>query len=501
MKRVALVALAALAACSGGGGGGTSGGPPPVIQSPTPGPGSGPPSLANVLRISADPFTNASSQHATEVEPSAFAHGNTIVAAFQAGRFFMYGSSDIAFATSFDGGVTWQNGTLPGTTKNAAPAGTFDSISDPSVAYDARHQTWLIGGLPVVFNNGVVPGVVVSSSTDALHWSSPIGVTPANETTNDKDWLVCDNHAGSPFYGRCYVEWDSFSGNGTIFMSRSSDGGQTWSTPASPPSTTGGIGGQPLVQPDGTVIVPIDDIYGQSVMAYRSRDGGTTWSTPVVVSTIADHSPAGPLRALPLVSAAMDGSGKVYAVWHDCRFRTNCAANDLVMSTSSDGVAWTSPARIPIDDVTSGVDHFIPGIGIAPGTSGGAAHIGITYYSYANASCTASTCSLFADFIASNDGGATWGVRTLAGPMAVGSLAQTMDGAMVGDYMTTVFGTAHPVSFVAVANPVNGSIFDEGLYVSKSGAITTQSLVRRASTGERPVPGFHSDHPRRRLHP
>lgn len=501
MKRVALVALALLAGCGGGGGGGTAGGPPPV-QSPTPGPGPGPPSLADVLRISADPFTNDSSQHATEVEPSAFARGNTIVAAFQAGRFFTYGSSDIAFATSFDGGVTWQNGTLPRTTKYASPAGIFDSISDPSVAYDARHATWLVGGLPIINNNGPTPGAVVATSIDALHWSSPIGVTPADETTNDKDWVVCDNHTSSPFYGRCYIEWDSFAGNGKIFMSRSSDGGQTWSTPASPTSAIGGIGGQPLVQPDGTVIVPIDDIFGQSVLAFRSRDGGTTWSTPVRVSTIADHSPAGPIRSLPLVSAAMDDSGKVYAVWQDCRFRANCAANDLVMSASSDGVSWTSPARIPIDGTSSGVDHFIPGVGIAPGTGGGSAHIGITYYSYANASCDASTCSLFANFIASNDGGATWGAaKALAGPMVLSSLAHTIDGAMVGDYMATVFGATHPVSFVAVANPVNGSIFDEGLYVSKAGAITTQSLVRRSSIGERPVPGFHSDHPPRRLHP
>src|SRR3954469_1398029 len=73
---------------------------------------------ANVpqTRISSDPFTNSTSQHRTEVEPDTYAFGSTIVAAFQVGRFFDGGSSDIGFSTSRDGGTTWQEGFLPGIT-------------------------------------------------------------------------------------------------------------------------------------------------------------------------------------------------------------------------------------------------------------------------------------------------------------------------------------------------------------------------------------------------
>ena len=39
-------------------------------------------------------------------------------------------------------------------------------------------------------------------------------------------------------------------------------------------------------------------------------------------------------------------------------------------------MTWTAVTRIPIDDVTSTVDHFIPGIGIDPATSGATAHVG-----------------------------------------------------------------------------------------------------------------------------
>ena len=80
---------------------------------------------ANVplTQISADPFTNATSQHATEVEPDTFASGSTVVAAFQVGRFFDGGSSDIGFARSTDGGATWGTSSfLPGLTFNAGAA-------------------------------------------------------------------------------------------------------------------------------------------------------------------------------------------------------------------------------------------------------------------------------------------------------------------------------------------------------------------------------------------
>src|SRR5438552_17901934 len=68
-------------------------------------------------QISSDTFTNSTSQHATEVEPDTFAFGSTMVSAFQEGRFVTGGgSSDIGFAISTDGGLTWTNGFLPGTT-------------------------------------------------------------------------------------------------------------------------------------------------------------------------------------------------------------------------------------------------------------------------------------------------------------------------------------------------------------------------------------------------
>src|SRR6266849_3006744 len=100
---------------------------------------------ASPLQISSDPFTQATcaasntTNHHTEVEPDTFSNASTIVATFQVGRVFDGGSCDIGFATSTNNGGTWANGLLPGTTVFATPAGPYDRISDPAVAFDAMH--------------------------------------------------------------------------------------------------------------------------------------------------------------------------------------------------------------------------------------------------------------------------------------------------------------------------------------------------------------------------
>jgi hypothetical protein len=432
-----------------------------------------------LTRLSTDPYTNSTSQHATEVEPDTYAFGSTIVSAIQVGRFNNGGSSNIGFATSSNGGSTWTSGFLPGTTTFATPPGTFDRLSDPSVAYDAAHNVWLISYLGLVGANPSVaptaPAVLVSRSTDGgLTWGNPIQVNSAGGTNNqDKNWSVCDDTATSPFYGHCYTEWDD-NGNGNLVqMSTSTDGGLTWGTRKSTANNATVIGGQPLVQPNGTVIVPIENANGTSLLAFTSTNGGTSWNSTITVTSVSHHTDAGSIRSGSLPTAEIDGSGTVYVVWSDCRFERNCRANDLVMTTSTNGTSWSAVTRVPANAVGSGVDHFIPGLAVDKATSGSSAHLGLAYYYYPVASCSSSTCQLDVGFISSTNGGSTWsGVTQLAGPMTLTWLANTSQGFMVGDYISTSFvnGTAHPV-FV-VANPNNGSIFDEAMYSPSSGLAT-----------------------------
>ncbi len=462
-----------------------------------------PPPPVPLIKLSTDTFTNSSSQHATEVEPGAFAFGSTIVTAFQVGRIFGGGGADIGFATSLDGGATWKNGFLPGITIFEGP-GPFTAVSDPSVAYDAKHGVWLISSLPLGRTQAPQNIIAVSWSRDGITWSGPIQVSHTADA--DKNWIVCDNNATtSPNYGNCYIEWDdpSQSANDLIWMSVSSDGGNTWQTAQNTADVAHGLGGIPVVQPNGTVIVPIMQVCSTACTAYMlsfsSTNGGASWTSTVRISPITDHQTAGNLRSDPLPTAQVDGDGRVYVVWQDCRFRANCSSNDLVLSTSADGVSWTSPSRIPIDATSSTVDHFIPGLGIDPLTSGTTAHLGLTYYFYPTAACGTSTipaCQLEAGFVSSQDGGQTWTApTTLTIPMSLTWLPDTFSGVMVGDYISTVFanGKARPL-FAQAKAPSGANPFDEAIYTTTN-ALSVEASVRRfSSIGEHPVPGAHSDH-------
>jgi hypothetical protein len=137
-----------------------------------------------VIQVSSDPYTAATAdrgEHANEVEPDTFAFGSTAVSAFQVGRVFNGGATDIGFATSTDGGGSWTHGFLPATSQQAMSPGPFFSVSDPSVAYDARDGVWIISWLGAHFSGGGVVDVMVSRSIDGgLTWDTPVVVAATN---------------------------------------------------------------------------------------------------------------------------------------------------------------------------------------------------------------------------------------------------------------------------------------------------------------------------------
>src|SRR6267378_309139 len=441
----------------------------------------------SLTQLSEDTFTDTPSQHATEVEPSTFSYGSTMVSVFQVVRIFGGGGADIGFEMSTNGGVSWTNGYLPGIT--IYQGGTNSAASDAAVAYDALHNVWLISTLPIGNNTSVA----VSRSTDGINWGNPITVTGSSSA--DKNWIVCDNTATSPFYGHCYSEWDDTSQGDLVRMSTSTDGGQTWGPAMGTAGQDYGIGGVPVVKPSGTVIVPILGFYGY-VTAFTSINGGKSWTKAVNVASYINHAEAGNLRSAGLISSAVDAAGKVYVMWPDCRFRTNCLSNDIVYSKSTTGTTWSAVKRVPIDPVTSTVDHFITGAAIAPGTKGTTARIALAYYFYPVTNCK-SNCWLSVGFIQSSTGGSTWtAAETLAGPMNVEQwLPNTFSGWMVADYISVGFagGKAYPV--FAAAQAKTGSLFHQAIYTTTSGqAASTPELEQMSAAGDVPVPNAHSDH-------
>src|SRR5260370_34094088 len=125
------------------------------------------------------------------------------------------------------------------------------------------------------------------------------------------------------------------------------------------------------------------------MLAFTSTNGGLSWNSTVIVTRITGS-------VLP--TAAIDASGKVYLVWVDCQFEKHCNAkggggdaemrrasapeDDLVMSTSTDGITWSPVQFIPIDPPGSGIDHLMPGLRAAKHTSGNTAHLALTLYNH-----------------------------------------------------------------------------------------------------------------------
>lgn len=416
-------------------------------------------------QLSRDPYTNFDSQHETQVEPDSFAYGRTIVSTFQSGRFHGGGASNVGWATSKDAGATWRSGFLPGQSIFSTPAGTRDVVSDPVVAYDARHRFWLIATL------GRAPGgieLLISRSRDGLTWSTPVVAMRDPEDATDKEWITCDNWSSSRFRGRCYMSY--LAGEpGRIVTQRSTDGGLTWSAGVAPPGTpaTGIVNGaQPVVQRNGALVVVFSSFFGNSVLddqisAIRSTDGGASFGAVRRVASLETEDIVG-VRAPPLASVEVDRAGRIYIAWSDCRFRSECTANDIVLVKSLDGLTWTAPLRVPAGPTGSNPDFWVPGLGVDVTTAGATARVAVAYHSSPFNCGYFSTCpGVDVGLVTSRNGGRTWTrpQRLNVESMPLTWIADTGIGRMLGDYISTSFvnGQAIPLFSLAAEPRFEGS--------------------------------------------
>ena len=253
-------------------------------------------------------------------------------------------------------------------------------------------------------------------------------------------------------------------------MSTSTDGGLTWGPPRFPGGS--GVGGQPVVQPNGNVIVPYEG--GAGIRSFRSTDGGTTWQT---VGPGRQRQRARRRREPAHFAAAFGRGGRTTArstsPGRTAASARGCTSNDIVYSTSMDGRRLVGqPIRVPIDPTTSGVDHFIPGFAVDRSTSGSSTRLALGYYYYPVAACTAQHVPAARSASCPRPTAARRGrqPRKVAGPVTLTWIASTNQGVMVGDYMSTSFAGgnyAFPIFAVAKA---------------KTGARSTSACTARGST-------------------
>lgn len=260
----------------------------------------------------------------------------------------------IVTAASTDGGSTWSRPRpVPMLTK--CTGGDLPFVTHPHVEIDARgvvHLAAFARDLPM----GAAARTLVTQSRDGgITWAAPVRPDLAPlDITNDFDSFTVE-----PDTGALLVVWSPLEvavAAESTFMSRSVDDGATWTRSLvrmAPPGTS--AWNRLVALPSGRlVLLAVDSPLAEFLVPGAARgvlvtsfsdDKGRTWSP---TSTI------GVASALqwPRASAAPDG--RMAVTWLTSSAGGSCSrlasgvvnACSLVLSTSSDGVAWSKPTTV-----------------------------------------------------------------------------------------------------------------------------------------------------------
>ncbi len=194
----------------------------------------------------------------TESETAVAGFGGNIVVAYNnSATLTTLPATFMGHSLSTDGGTTWTDlRGLPGPTGGV-------NFGDPGLVADRAGNFY---ASQLAFNPSRPPGfsstVGISKSTDGgSTFSIPVSPPAAGVSSGsfqDKEFIAVDT-SGGPSDGNVYVTWTSFGSPFTqlpIFFSRSTDGGATFSTPIQiSTSTEFDQGSEPVVGPSGEIYV------------------------------------------------------------------------------------------------------------------------------------------------------------------------------------------------------------------------------------------------------
>jgi len=265
----------------------------------------------------------------------------------------LIGSNADNYYYSTNGGLTWQHGVL---------SSSYGVIGDPCVLVDANGNYYYFHLVPDMSR-------VVCQKTSSLGgtWSNG-SYTGVNETKeNDKEWAAIDQANGN-----LYVAWAQFDEHGSgnpqdsseIPLSRSTDGGLTWSTPVIVSDRKGNAQAgnysdhapMPAIGPNNEVYVTW--IGPEGLMFDKSTDGGLTWLENDInvlgyhINWLVFNVPGVPIvPGFPIINCDLSSgvhNGTIYICWTDQRSGANDTDVWLVKSDDG-GLNWSSPIRVNDD--------------------------------------------------------------------------------------------------------------------------------------------------------
>ena len=261
--------------------------------------------------------------------------GKTVYAAW-----LQDGKSDIAVARSNDFGATWS--VVIANATNAATDKPILAVRGPHVyvGYNHAQKVW------------------ISSSHDGGQSFRSVAITK-----NGLGWSLAGGGVVDPA-GRAFFGWSGYTQNGgakgpvNLFVSRSIDGGSTWSTTTldvsgSPPDCSdmfcgwAYLGAQLTLagDEDGSLYAlwnaGVGDRAPERIFFAKSTDAGLTWSRKVDVSA----APPGSNHAFPAIVAG--AAGDVRISWMDARHGR--LWNTYYRRSTNGGATWSGEVDLSTD--------------------------------------------------------------------------------------------------------------------------------------------------------
>jgi hypothetical protein len=348
------------------------------------------------------------------------------------------------YTRSSDGGATWSSGILTGITQGSGGPFNYAAAGDPTVYYAADGTVYFVClGFDRSYQRSAL--LITHSSNGGVTWSTPTAIVQSTTINlfHDKEMLTIDTHPGSPHFGTLYVEWTEFLNNLTsarIVISRSTDGGATWSAPAilSGAQTTV-EGAHPAVAPDGTVYASwcnsnsyCQDNIPSTIYVSKSSDGGATWSAAMAATTFTGLNsplPGNAFRVNSFPTAAVNPvNGHAYIVYAD--YGSGNGNIQFIRSTDA-GLTWSAPVRV---NSRLPNDQFFQWMAVSPG--------GLIWVCYYDQSWNA-TNWLDMSCSASTNGGVSFRPAIRATTQSSNPANDGFGGTFIGDYNGLGVGSNH----------------------------------------------------------